>query len=106
MMPVMRRTLEVLAIETAHLVGNSMGATSLAKLAASPGLSLQTRSITLISGGGFAPDNAAPRATLEYDCTREALVRLLQALFADPIWRTDDSYVDRQQAAAPKLGGR
>jgi len=100
----MRRTLEVLAIENAHLVGNSMGATYLAKMAAGQGLSLQARSIALISGGGFAPDNAARRATLEYDCTREAMVRLLQALFADPVWWTDDSYVDRRQAAATEPG--
>jgi pimeloyl-ACP methyl ester carboxylesterase len=104
MMSHMRRTLEVLAIENAHLVGNSMGATYLAKMVASPGLCLQARSITLISGGGFAPDNAARRATLEYDCTREAMVRLLQALFTDPVWWTDDSYVDRRQAAATEPG--
>jgi pimeloyl-ACP methyl ester carboxylesterase len=104
MMSHMRRTLEMLAIENAHLVGNSMGATYLAKMAASQGLPLQARSITLISGGGFTPDNAARRATLEYDCTREAMVRLLQALFADPVWWTDDSYVDRRQAAATEPG--
>ncbi len=104
MMSHMRRTLEVLAVESAHFAGNSMGATYLAKMAASQGLSLQARSITLISGGGFAPDNAARRATLEYDCTREAMVGLLQALFADPVWWTDHSYVDRRQAAATEPG--
>jgi pimeloyl-ACP methyl ester carboxylesterase len=104
MMSHMRRTLDVLAIEGAHMVGNSMGATYLAKMAADLDLRLQARSITLISGGGFMPDNAARRATLEYDCTREAMIRLLQALFADPVWWTDDSYVDRRQAAATEPG--
>jgi pimeloyl-ACP methyl ester carboxylesterase len=100
----MRRTLEVLAIEDAHLVGNSMGATFLARMAADRDLGLPGKSITLISGGGFMPDNAARRATLEYDCTREAMVRLLQALFTDAVWWTDDSYVDRRQAAATEPG--
>lgn len=104
MMSHMRRTLEVLAVEDAHLVGNSMGATFLAKMAADPDLRLRPRSITLISGGGFMPDNAARRATLEYDCTREAMIRLLQAIFADRVWWTDDSYVDRRQAAATEPG--
>jgi pimeloyl-ACP methyl ester carboxylesterase len=104
MMSHMRRTLEVLAVEDAHIVGNSMGATFLAKMAADPDLRLRARSITLVSGGGFMPDNAARRATLEYDCTREAMVKLLQALFADPVWWTDDSYVDRRQAAATEPG--
>jgi pimeloyl-ACP methyl ester carboxylesterase len=100
MMSHMSRTLDVLAIGDAHLVGNSMGATFLAKMAADPDLRLQARSITLISGGGFMPDNAARRATLEYDCTREAMIKLLRAIFADPVWWTDDSYVDRRQRAA------
>ena len=104
MMSHMTRTLKVLAIEGAHLVGNSMGATFLAKMAADPDLRLPAKSVTLISGGGFMPDNAARRATLEYDCTREAMVRLLQALFTDPVWWTDDSYVDRRQAAATEPG--
>jgi pimeloyl-ACP methyl ester carboxylesterase len=104
MMSHLRRTLEVLAVEDAHMVGNSMGATFLAKMAADPDLGPRPRSITLISGGGFMPDNAARRATLEYDCTREAMIRLLQAVFADPVWWTDDSYVDRRQAAATEPG--
>jgi pimeloyl-ACP methyl ester carboxylesterase len=104
MMSHLRRTLEVLAVGEAHMVGNSMGATFLAKMAADPDLGLRPRSITLISGGGFMPDNAARRATLEYDCSREAMIRLLRALFADPVWWTDDSYVDRRQAAATEPG--
>jgi pimeloyl-ACP methyl ester carboxylesterase len=104
MMSHMRRTLEALAVEDAHIVGNSMGATFLAKMAADPDLRLRARSITLISGGGFMPDNAARRATLEYDCSREAMIRLLQALFADPVWWTDHSYVDRRQTAATEPG--
>lgn len=86
------------------MAGNSMGATYLAKMAADPDLRLPARSVALISGGGFMPDNAARRATLEYDCTREAMIRLLQALFTDPVWWTDDSYVDRRQAAATEPG--
>jgi pimeloyl-ACP methyl ester carboxylesterase len=104
MMSHMRRTLDVLAIEDAHMVGNSMGATYLAKMAADPDVRLPAKSITLISGGGFMPDNAARRATLEYDCTREAMIRLIQALFVDPVWWTDESYVDRRQAAATEPG--
>jgi pimeloyl-ACP methyl ester carboxylesterase len=101
----MRKTFDVLALEDAHFVGNSMGATCLAQMAAAPDWHRQrAKSISLISGGGFAPDNAARRATLEYDCTREAMVRLLRALFVDPIWWTDPVYVDRRQAAATEPG--
>jgi len=100
----MFRTLEVLDVHNAHMVGNSMGATHLAQMAADHSMPLQAKSISLISGGGFAPDNAARRATLEYDCTREAMTRLIQAIFVDSVWWEDEAYGDRRQAAATEPG--
>jgi pimeloyl-ACP methyl ester carboxylesterase len=104
MMLHMSSLLEVLDIGTAHFAGNSMGAGNLLMMASEADYRINPRSITLISGGGFAPDNEARRATLEYDCTREAMQRLLQAIFHHPKWWTDEAYVDRRQEAATAPG--
>ena len=100
----MRRTLDVLDVGDAHMVGNSMGATHLAQMASETGTPLRAKSISLISGGGFAPDNEARRATLEYDCTRESMTRLMRAIFVDPVWWEDEAYGDRRQIAATEPG--
>jgi pimeloyl-ACP methyl ester carboxylesterase len=96
--------LNVLGVSDAHFVGNSMGAGNLLMMAAEDQYHVSPRSITLISGGGFAPDNAARRATLDYDCTTDSMRQLLHAIFHEPVWWSDDDYVQRRQQAATEPG--
>jgi pimeloyl-ACP methyl ester carboxylesterase len=93
----MARFVQVLAIERAHFVGNSMGATFLLTMAAESPCRLPLDKVVAISGGGFVPDNAERQTLLAYDGTRAAMIRLLQALFEDPAWYTDEDYIERRR---------
>jgi pimeloyl-ACP methyl ester carboxylesterase len=93
------RFLEVMAIDSADFVGNSMGATYLIRAAAETPGRLPLARMVVISGGGHVPDNEHRRVMLDYDCTREAMVALLQAMFVDPVWWSDPDYVARRHAA-------
>lgn len=100
----MRRFLEVLDIERADFVGNSMGATWLTQEAALTPPGLPVDRIVVLSGAGFVPDNEFRRMTLDYDGTPEAMRRLLSAIFSDPVFATDEAYVQRRQALATAPG--
>ncbi|MBF6571057.1 MAG: alpha/beta hydrolase [Candidatus Binataceae bacterium] len=93
-----RRFVEVMCIEEACFIGNSMGGSYLARAMASAPPMFPARAIVLASGGGFTPFNDARRMLLEYDCTREGVKRMLHALFHDPKWAADETYVDRRHA--------
>ena len=92
----LRRFLEVMGIEKADVVGNSMGGSSFARAVAADPSTYSLRSLTLISAGGFAPDNEHRRVLLAYNCTREAMRALVAAMFHDPRWPADDAYVERR----------
>ena len=92
----MRRFLEVMTIDKADFLANSMGATWLTQEAAADPPRLPVDRMVVISGAGFVPDNEYRRRTLEYDCTMEAMSRLLSALFLDDVWSTDPDYVRRR----------
>lgn len=92
----MRRFLEVMCIDQGYFMGNSMGGSALARIAASDHPIFPIRALVLASGGGFAPDNEARRALLTYDQTLEGMRRLLDGLFADPKWSADEAYVQRR----------
>lgn len=96
--------LREMRIEEADFVGNSMGGTFLARVAASPQPLFPIRRLVLASGGGFAPDNAARRALLDYDCTPDAMRALLRAAFHDPRFAADDAYVQRRLALTLEPG--
>ncbi len=88
--------LDAMDLQSAHFVGNSMGATNLVKVVAAKDTRFRPRSLVLASGGGFVPDNEHRRALLEYDCTREGMVRMLKAIFTDSKWWTDEAYVQQR----------
>lgn len=92
------RFLEVRGITEADFVGNSMAGGMIVQAAAAKPPELPIRRIVLASGGGFSPDNAHRRALLDYDCTEDAMRRVLQAMFHDPKWPADDAYVKRRVA--------
>lgn len=92
----MSRFLEIMDIEKAAFVGSSMGGTILSRVASSPQSAFPIAALVLSSGGGFAPDNAARRATLEYDCTKEKMRQIVEVMFFDRRWMEDESYVSRR----------
>ena len=61
------RFFEIMDIKEADFVGNSMGGSNLARIAAAPPMIFPMRSIVLASGGGFAPSTPARQQLLDYD---------------------------------------
>lgn len=100
----MRRFLEVMAIDEADFIGNSMGGSNLARIAASPPVIFPVRSVVLCSGGGFTPETEERKTLLAYDGTPEAMSALLKAMLHDPKWGDDEAYVARRQAFATMPG--
>jgi pimeloyl-ACP methyl ester carboxylesterase len=92
----LRCFLHVMDLETADVVGNSMGGSAFARALAAEPSAYAIRSLTLISSGGFAPDNEHRRVLLAYDCTREAMRAQIGAMFHDPRWAADEAYVERR----------
>lgn len=92
--------LAAMQIDEADFVGNSMGGTFLARVAASEQPLFPIRRMVLASGGGLAPANEHRQALLDYDCTPEAMQRLLRAALHDPKWAEDAEYVERRQQFA------
>lgn len=100
----MRRFLEVLGVDRADFIGNSMGATWLTQEAALDPPGLPVRRIVVISGAGFVPDNPFRRMTLDYDGTVESMQRLLSAVFHDPVFAADRAYAERRNILATAPG--
>lgn len=92
----MVRFCEVMAIDSAHFAGNSMGGSYLVKLAAERPCRLPLASVTAISGGGFAPDNEHRRSLLAYDGTPETMANIMKAIFENPVWWEDEAYLARR----------
>lgn len=94
----MARFLNVLAIERASFIGNSMGATFLLQIAAErhPGFAIDK--LVAISGGGWMPENEARRRLLHYDGSLEGMVGILQSLFEGSVWHRDEDYISRRHA--------
>jgi pimeloyl-ACP methyl ester carboxylesterase len=96
--------LRVLAIEKAHFIGASMGATRLLKEAARAEPRLPIEALVLVSGGGFVPDNPDRRALLSYDGTPNGMRAILRACLADQRWAEDEAYVARRVASSLRPG--
>ena len=92
----MRRFIELMGIESADIVGSSMGGTNAAKMLGADTDALPARTLTLIGAGGFSPDNEARAKLTGYDCSRESMQELLWALFYSPRWYDDEAYIDRR----------
>ncbi len=92
----MRRFIDALGIESADIVGSSMGGTNAAKMLGADLSSLPARTLTLIGAGGFSPDNEARAKLTGYDCSRESMQELLWALFHSPRWYDDEDYLEKR----------
>lgn len=85
-----------LGVETAHFVGNSMGAVNLLVDLTSTDSRLPARSLVAICGGADIQHNEHSAALYEYDATLDGMRRIVTALFADPAYAADDAYVQRR----------
>jgi 2-hydroxymuconate-semialdehyde hydrolase len=90
------RFCELIGVESAHFVGNSMGAIMLLTDATSAKPVLPVRSLVAICGGGDILRNQHIEALYEYDATVPAMRRIVAALFHDPGYPADEGYVRRR----------
>jgi 2-hydroxymuconate-semialdehyde hydrolase len=90
------RFCEVIGVESAHFVGNSMGAIMLLTEATSAKPVLPVRSLVAICGGGDILRNQHMQALYDYDATLPAMRRVVEALFYDLCYPADDGYVRRR----------
>lgn len=100
----MRRFLEVMAIDHADFIGNSMGGSNLVRVAATRPVIFPIRSMVLCSGGGSTPETNERKTLLAYDGTPDAMAALLNAMLHDPKWGGDAGYVARRQEMATMPG--
>lgn len=90
------RFVEIMAIDKAHFVGNSMGATLLLQMASELPCRLSIDRLVAISGGGFVPANEHRERLLGYDGSESSMVDVLLAIFQDPVWYSDPAYIKRR----------
>lgn len=90
------RFCEVMGVEAAHFVGNSMGAINLLVDQTSTAPVLPVRSLVTICGGGEIQRNEHVDALYDYDATLDGMRRIVTALFADPSYPADEAYVQRR----------
>jgi 2-hydroxymuconate-semialdehyde hydrolase len=90
------RFCEVVGVDSAHFVGNSMGAINLLTDATSAAPLLPVRSLTIICGGGEIQQNKHFESLQEYDATLPGMRRIVEALFFDAGYPADDEYVGRR----------
>src|SRR5258707_9366834 len=90
------RFCEQLGVDSAHFVGNSMGAINLLVDATSESPLLPMRSLVAICGGGEIQRNQHIEALYDYDATVPAMRRIVEALFHDPKYPADEGYVRRR----------
>jgi 2-hydroxymuconate-semialdehyde hydrolase len=93
-----------LGIDSAHFVGNSMGAIMLLTDATSGSPLLPMRSMVAICGGGEIQRNHHMEALYEYDATIPAMRRIVEALFHDPAYPADEDYVRRRHESSTLPG--
>jgi pimeloyl-ACP methyl ester carboxylesterase len=97
----MIRFFEVMDIREADFVGNSMGGSNLARIAAARPVIFPIRSLVLASGGGFAPATDARQQLLDYDGSPKAMRALLDGLFFNKKkWVDDPAYIRKRQKFA------
>lgn len=98
------RFCELLGVDSAHFIGNSMGAINLLSDSTSDRPRLPIRALVLICGGGEIQQNRHFEALQNYDATLPAMRRIVEALFFDPAYPADDDYVRRRHASSTAPG--
>jgi len=97
----MIRFFEIMEIQEADFVGNSMGGSNLARIAAARPVIFPIRSLVLASGGGYAPATDARQQLLDYDGSPKAMRALLDGLFFNKKkWVDNPAYIRKRQKFA------
>lgn len=99
-----RKFLELMLVDRAHFIGNSMGGTMLLATAASSAPPWGIASIVAIAGGGQLPDNEARKVLNSYDGSREHMSRIIAAMFVNPRITADEAYISRRHALSREHG--
>ncbi len=99
-----RRFLEVMGVGLVHVIGSSMSGGMSLTVAARKQPDWPMASLVVCSGGGETPNNEARKIINSYDGTRENMRRILQVMFADPKWPSDEAYLDRRWEMAQMPG--
>ncbi len=94
------RFCEAIGVDSAHFVGNSMGAVNMFVDATSDSPLLPARTLVMICGGGEIQRNEHSAALYDYDATLSGMRRIVEALFYDPCYPADDAYVQRRYASS------
>ena len=90
------RFCDAVGVQSAHFVGNSMGAVNMFVDATSESPVLPARSLAMICGGGEIQRNEHSAALYDYDATLPGMRRIVEALFHDRAFLDDDAYVQRR----------
>lgn len=98
------RFCEVVGVDGAYFVGNSMGAINLLVDTTSAESILPVRALVAICGGGEIQSNQHTSALYEYDATLPAMRSIVEALFHDPSYPADEAYVQRRHDSATVPG--
>ncbi|MCV7103729.1 alpha/beta fold hydrolase [Mycobacterium palustre] len=93
-----------LGVDSAHFVGNSMGAINLLTDATSERPLLPMRSLVAICGGGEIRKGPRFDALQQYDATLPAMRRIVEALFFDPAYPANEDYVRRRYESSVAPG--
>jgi 2-hydroxymuconate-semialdehyde hydrolase len=93
-----------MGVDSAHFVGNSMGAINLLTDLVSDAPVLPVHTVALICGGGAIQRNEHADALYDYDATLEGMRRIVTALFFDPGYPANDDYVQRRHASSTAPG--
>lgn len=96
--------LQVLGIERAHFIGNSMGGTLLLQVAAASPCPWPIEKAVVVSGGGHVPENESREILNSYDGSLEHMRRIVEVMFIDPKIRNDEGYIQRRHDLAREIG--
>jgi pimeloyl-ACP methyl ester carboxylesterase len=91
--------MDTLCIPSAHFIGNSFGGSLILTVAATQPVPWNMRSIVTSSGGGYAPVNEARETLNNYDGSRDWMRRILQVLFYDERWWSEEEVEERWRAS-------
>jgi pimeloyl-ACP methyl ester carboxylesterase len=88
--------LQVLGLESAHFIGDSMGGTPLLHVLASTPCPWPVKKVAIVSGGGSIPENAARETLNSYDGSLDHIRPIVDTMFMNPQVRADSAYIERR----------
>jgi 2-hydroxymuconate-semialdehyde hydrolase len=86
----------VMGVGPVHVMGSSMSGGLSLTVAARKQPDWPILSLVCCSGGGDAPNNEQRKVINSYDGSREHMRRIIQVMFIDPKWSSDEGYLDRR----------